>query len=351
MNGKTPDRYDRSAWPADHPDLPQPKIGVLLMNLGTPDGTDYRSMRRYLSEFLSDRRVVELTPWLWQPILQAVILSSRPRKSGEAYAAIWNRERNESPLRTITRAQSDGLAARFSKIHPQIMVDWGMRYGQPALGDRIEAMAEAGCERILLLPLYPHYSAATTGTACDQAFRRLMTLRWQPSIRVAPAYYDDPGFITALSGSIEESLSALEWEPEVVIASYHGLPKENLEKGDSYHCHCMKTTRLMRERLGWSKDKLITTFQSRFGPKEWLQPYTDVTVKALAAQGVKRLAIISPGFAADCVETLEEINIGVREDFLKGGGESFHYIPCLNDSAAHLDFLTGYVERELGGWL
>ena len=178
-----------------------------------------------------------------------------------------------------------------------------------------------------------------------------MTLRWQPSIRVAPAYYDDPGFITALSGSIEESLSALEWEPEVVIASYHGLPKENLEKGDPYHCHCMKTTRLMRERLGWSKDKLITTFQSRFGPKEWLQPYTDVTVKALAAQGVKRLAIISPGFAADCVETLEEINIGVREDFLKGGGESFHYIPCLNDSAAHLDFLTGYVERELGGWL
>lgn len=351
MSGKTSSKYSRQDWPKEHPDLPSPKIGVLLLNLGTPEGTDYPAMRRYLSEFLSDRRVVELTPWLWQPILQLVILSTRPKRSGAAYKEIWNEELDESPLKTITRGQSEGLAQRFAKLYPQVMVDWAMRYGQPAVGDRIEALQKAGCDRILLLPLYPHYSAATTATACDQAFRRLMTLRWQPSLRVAPAYYDDPAFINALAGSITESLGGLDWEPEVTIASYHGLPKENLEKGDPYHCHCLKTTRLLRERLGWDGRRLITTFQSRFGPKEWLQPYTDETVKRLAGEGVKRLAIVSPGFSADCVETLEEINIGVRESFLEAGGEAFHYIPCLNDSPGHLDFLTGYIEKELGGWL
>ncbi len=351
MSGTAASKYSRKDWPKEHPDLPAPKIGVLLLNLGTPEATDYPSMRRYLSEFLSDRRVVELTPWLWQPILQLIILSTRPKRSGAAYKEIWNEALDESPLKTITRGQSEGLAARFSKLYPQVMVDWAMRYGQPAVGDRIEAMQEAGCDRILLVPLYPHYSAATTASACDQAFRRLMTMRWQPSLRVAPAYYDEPAFIAALAESIKESLEPIDWEPEVVIASYHGLPKENLEKGDPYHCHCMKTTRLLRERLGWDGRKLITTFQSRFGPKEWLQPYTDETVKRLAGEGVKRLAILSPGFSADCVETLEEINIGVRESFLEAGGESFHYIPCLNDGAGHLDFLTGYIEKELGGWL
>ena len=351
MSASSAKRYERKAWPEGHPDLPGPRIGVLILNLGTPEGHDYGSMRRYLSEFLSDRRVVELSPWLWQPILQGIILSTRPKRSGAAYREIWNEELGESPLKTITRGQAEGLAARFAKLYPQVIVDWGMRYGEPAVGDRIEALREAGCERILLFPLYPHYSAATTATACDQAFRKLMTLRWQPSLRIAPAYYDDPAFITALANSITDSLAPLEWEPEVVIASYHGLPKENLEKGDPYHCHCMKTTRLLRERLGWDEARMMTTFQSRFGPKEWLQPYTDETVSALAAKGVKRLAIISPGFSADCVETLEEINIGVRETFLEGGGESFHYIPCLNDSPHHLDFLTGYIEKELGGWL
>jgi ferrochelatase len=343
--------YDREQWPGGHPDLPSPRIGVLLINLGTPDGTDYKSMRRYLSEFLSDRRIVELTPWLWQPILQGIVLTSRPKKSGAAYAAIWNKERNESPLRTITRAQAEGLSARCAKLYPQVTVDWAMRYGQPSIGEKIEALQDAGCDRILLLPLYPHYSAATSATACDQAFRKLMEMRWQPYVRVAPAYYDEPGFIAALAASVKQSLATLDWEPEVVLASYHGLPKENLDKGDPYHCHCMKTSRLLRERLGWEGEKLVTTFQSRFGPKEWLQPYTEDSVRALAAKGVKRLAILSPGFSADCVETLEEIDMGVREAFLEEGGEAFHYIPCLNESQGHLDFLTGLIERELGGWL
>jgi ferrochelatase len=226
-----------------------------------------------------------------------------------------------------------------------------MRYGQPSIGEKIEALQDAGCDRILLLPLYPHYSAATSATACDQAFRKLMEMRWQPYVRVAPAYYDEPGFIAALAASVKQSLATLDWEPEVVLASYHGLPKENLDKGDPYHCHCMKTSRLLRERLGWEGEKLVTTFQSRFGPKEWLQPYTEDSVRALAAKGVKRLAILSPGFSADCVETLEEIDMGVREAFLEEGGEAFHYIPCLNESQGHLDFLTGLIERELGGWL
>ncbi|WP_455373890.1 ferrochelatase [Limibacillus halophilus] len=343
--------YDREQWPGGHPDLPSPRIGVLLINLGTPNGTDYKSMRRYLSEFLSDRRIVELTPWLWQPILQGIVLTSRPKKSGAAYAAIWNKERNESPLRTITRAQAEGLSARCAKLYPQVTVDWAMRYGQPSIGEKIEALQDAGCDRILLLPLYPHYSAATSATACDQAFRKLMEMRWQPYVRVAPAYYDEPGFIAALAASVKQSLATLDWEPEVVLASYHGLPKENLDKGDPYHCHCMKTSRLLRERLGWEGEKLVTTFQSRFGPKEWLQPYTEDSVRALAAKGVKRLAILSPGFSADCVETLEEIDMGVREAFLEEGGEAFHYIPCLNESQGHLDFLTGLIERELGGWL
>ncbi|MEX2631781.1 MAG: ferrochelatase [Tistlia sp.] len=336
--------------PQGHPEVPEPRIGLLLINLGTPDGTDYRSMRRYLGEFLSDRRVIELSPWLWQPLLQGVILTTRPSRSGRNYAKIWNRERDESPLRTITRAQAEGLGARFADGEG-VVVDWAMRYGSPSIGARLEALAEQGCRRILLAPLYPQYSAATTATACDQAFRALMTQRWQPAVRTLPAYHDDPGYVDALAESVRQGLERLDWEPEVLLASFHGLPKENLAKGDPYHCHCQKTARLLREALGWPEQRLRIVFQSRFGPKEWLQPYADVTVAELARQGVTRLAMISPGFAADCVETLEELDIGLRETFLEAGGERFAYLPCLNDAPGSLDLLERLTRRELAGWL
>lgn len=339
------------APPPGHPSLPPRQTGVLLVNLGTPDGTDYRSLRRYLSQFLSDRRVVELSPWLWQPILQGIVLTTRPRKSGQAYAAIWNRERDESPLRTITRAQAEGLAGRLAARHPTVVVDWAMRYGRPSIPERLAALQAAGCERILFLPLYPQYSAATTATACDEAFRWLMRQRRQPALRIAPAYYDDPRYVEAVARSVEAHLAGLAWEPERLLVSFHGMPRETLDKGDPYHCHCRKSGRLLRERLGWSEERLQAVFQSRFGPKEWLQPYADETVKQLAAAGVKRLAMVSPGFAADCVETLEELAIGLKELFEEGGGERFAYVPCLNDGADGLDLLEGLAEQELAGWL
>ncbi len=346
---------DSGPLPAGHPPASDPKVahgrlGVLLINLGTPDGTDYRSMRRYLGEFLSDRRVVELTPWLWQPILQGIVLTTRPRASGRNYEKIWNRERNESPLRTITRAQAEALAGRFA-AESGVIVDWAMRYGSPSIAERLQALADRGCRRILLAPLYPQYSAATTATACDQAFRHLMTMRWQPAVRTLPPYHDEPAYIEALAASVREGLAALDWEPEVLLASFHGLPKENLDKGDPYHCHCQKTARLLREALGWSEERLRIVFQSRFGPKEWLQPYADETAARLAAEGVKRLAVISPGFAADCVETLEELDIGLRETFVEGGGERFAYLPCLNDAPASIGLLEHLTRRELAGWL
>lgn len=335
--------------PDEHPPVREGRIGILLINLGTPDDTGYRAMRRYLGEFLSDRRVVELSPWLWKPILQGVILTTRPTRSGRNYAKIWNRERDESPLRTITRAQATALAARFRD--DDIAVDWAMRYGTPAIAERLDFLSEQGCRRILLAPLYPQYSAATTATACDQAFRHLMTLRWQPSVRTLPPYYDEAAYIDALAASVQEGFDRLDWEPEVLLASFHGLPKENLAKGDPYHCHCQKTARLLRERLGWPEDRLRIVFQSRFGPKEWLQPYADVAAAELARQGVERLAVISPGFAADCVETLEELDIGLRETFLEAGGKQFAYLPCLNDTPESIDLLESLTRRELAGWL
>lgn len=350
MPQASPSRPPR-ALPPDHPTLPERRVGVLLVNLGTPDGTDYRSVRRYLSEFLSDRRVVELPAWLWQPILQGPVLARRPQKSGQAYEAIWDKERNESPLRTITRAQAEGLSKRLAERHPQVRVDWAMRYGSPAIAERLQGLQEAGCERLLLLPLYPQYSAATTATACDEAFRWLMRQRWQPSLRVAPAYYDDPRYIAALGESVQMALAGLAWEPERLLVSFHGMPRETLDKGDPYHCHCQKTARLLREFLGWPSDKLIVVFQSRFGPKEWLKPYADETVDSLARSGVKRLAIVSPGFAADCLETLEELAIGLKERFLEAGGDDFAYLPCLNDSPGGLDLLQALVVQELAGWL
>jgi protoporphyrin/coproporphyrin ferrochelatase len=338
---------------AGHPPVVAPRIGVLLLNLGTPDATDYWSMRRYLKEFLSDERVIDVNPLLWKPLLNLVILTTRPSRSGKAYEAIWNRERDESPLRTITRDQSAKLAAALAQVLPgsDLVIDWAMRYGNPSTDVVLERMIAAGCRRILLFALYPQYAAATTATAYDQAFRALMAQRWQPAIRTAPPYHDEPRYIEALAASIEAHLATLPWQPEVVLASFHGLPKRYLLLGDPYHCHCAKTARLLRERLGWSEERLRLTFQSRFGREEWLKPYTDETVLSLAQDGVRKLAIVTPGFAADCVETLEEIDIGVRESFLEHGGEHFTHVPCLNAGGDHIALLAGLVTRELAGWL
>ena len=336
--------------PADHPPVKAKRIGVLLVNLGTPDDTGYWSMRRYLKEFLSDRRVIETPRAIWWPVLNGIILQTRPKKSGANYDTIWNRELDESPLRTITRSQAEKVAETFSD-HPDVVVDWAMRYGNPSIKSRLDALTEAGCERICLFPLYPQYAAATTATVNDKAFDALKAMRRQPAIRTVPAYQDDPVYIDALCESLVQHIDALPFDPEVVIASFHGLPKEYLDKGDPYHCHSQKTARLMRERLGWSKDRLLCTFQSRFGPAEWLQPYTDATVERLAKEGVKRLAVVCPGFVADCVETLEEIAGENAEIFHEHGGEHFAAIPCLNDSPEGMRVIDHVLRRELAGWI
>ncbi len=335
--------------PADHPAVAYGRIGVLLVNLGTPDATGYWPMRRYLKEFLSDRRVIEVNPVVWWFVLNAFVLTRRPFSSGENYRKIWNKERDELPLRTITRSQSERIAAALGG-DPRIEIDWAMRYGNPSIGSRLEALQRAGCGRILLFPLYPQYSAATTATVCDKAFDALKAMRWQPAIRVVPPYYDDPAYIAALAASMRDNLAALDFEPETVIASFHGLPKAYFEKGDPYYCHCAKTTRLLREALGWPDGRLPLTFQSRFGRAEWLRPYTAETIERLAKEGVKRLAVITPGFAADCVETLEEMAIQGAEIFRKAGGERYAALPCLNDTPASIEALAGIVRRELQGW-
>lgn len=334
--------------PPGHPPVLPPKVGVLLLNLGTPDATDYWSMRRYLSEFLSDRRVIETNPLLWQPILQGIILSIRPQKSGANYERIWDKEAGDSPLRVIARRQAADLQRRLGA---GVVVDFAMRYGKPSTKSRIEALQAAGCTRILLAPLYPQYSATTTGTANDSAFDALKAMRWQPAIRTLPAYFEQPAYVSALARSIAEGVAALDFEPDVVITSYHGMPKEYLEKGDPYHCECFKTTRLVREHLGWPKEKLMVTFQSRFGPSEWLQPYTDQTLMALPKQGIKKVAILAPAFSVDCIETLEEIAITGREEFEHAGGEKYAYIPCLNDSEPGMEMLEAVVRNELAGWI
>ena len=342
---------DPAHAPADHPPVRCGRVGVLIVNLGTPDATDYWSMRRYLKEFLSDRRVIETPRLLWWPILHGIVLTRRPQRSGRAYAAIWDRARDESPLRTCTRSQAEKLAAALGDLGPGLTVDWAMRYGTPSIASRLEALMQAGCERVLLFPLYPQYSATSTATANDAAFRALMAMRWQPAIRIVPPYYDEPVYIDALASSMREHLASLDFEPEVVLASYHGIPRSYFEKGDPYHCHCLKTTRLLREALGWDEKRLVTTFQSRFGREEWLQPYTDETVRRLAGEGVKRLAIVTPAFAADCLETLEEIAGEVAEIFREAGGERFSLIPCLNDSPAGMRVIEQLTRRELSGWL
>ncbi|MBP1875076.1 Ferrochelatase [Ensifer adhaerens] len=336
--------------PANHPPVKSGKVGVLLVNLGTPDGTDYTSMRRYLREFLSDRRVIEWSRLFWYPILYGIVLNTRPGKVGKAYEMIWNKDLNESYLRTYTRNQATLMAKTFAD-QPHIVVDWGMRYGQPSIASRMEALQKAGCERILVFPLYPQYAAATTATVNDKAFEALLKMRWQPALRTVPPYHDDPVYIDALASSITRHLATLDWEPEVVLTSFHGIPKSYFDKGDPYYCQCQKTARLLREKLGWSKDKLQVTFQSRFGPEEWLQPYTDKTVEKLAQDGIKRIAVINPGFVSDCLETLEEIAEQAAESFHHNGGEKFAHIPCLNDSEEGMTVLEHVVRRELSGWL
>ena len=343
-----PDLHALEARPPGHPPVRVGRVGVLLINLGSPSGTDYWSVRRYLKEFLSDRRVIEVWRPLWWLILNGVILSIRPQRSGEAYEAVWNHERNEAPLVTITRAQAEKLAAALAG--DGITVDWAMRYGERSIGGRLKALKEAGCDRILLAPLYPQYAAATTATANDAAFAALAAMRWQPAIRTLPPYHDDPAYIAALAETLTTDLAGLGFEPEVVLASFHGLPREYLDKGDPYHCQCQKTVRLLRERLGFAKERLRIVFQSRFGRAEWLQPYTDVTIAELGKQGVRRLAVVMPGFSADCLETLEEIGIRAAATFRENGGESFAALPCLNDRPESMRLIEGLVRRELSGW-
>ncbi len=337
---------------SDHPPVPPARIGVVLANLGTPDATDYWSMRRYLNEFLSDRRVIDYSPWLWQPLLQLIILTKRPFSSGEAYKGIWNEDADESPLLTTTRAQSDALAARLADTYGnRVVVDFAMRYGNPSTPSVIGKLKEQGCERIVFFPLYPQYSAPTTATANDQAFRTLMKMNWQPAIRTVPAYYDHPLYIDALARSVEQAYAGLDRRPDVLVTSYHGVPKRYLMEGDPYHCQCQKTSRLLRERLGWAKGDIVTTFQSKFGPEEWLQPYTVEHVAELARQGQRNIAVMAPAFSSDCVETLEEINEEIQESFHEAGGETFTYIPCLNADPAHIYMMAAIVERELSGWI
>jgi ferrochelatase len=337
-----------SALPSGHPPISTPRVGVLLLNLGTPDGTDYWSVRRYLSEFLSDPRVIESPQWLWQPILQGVVLSTRPQKSGVNYKRIWDYQAGDSPLRVITRNQTTKLQERLGK---EVLVDFAMRYGNPSTATRLEAMQKAGCQKILLAPLYPQYSATTTATANDKAFDALRDIRWQPAIRTLPAYFEEPAYIEALAQSIADGVAKLDFTPDVILTSYHGMPKLYLEKGDPYHCQCLKTTRLVREHLGWAEEKLRVTFQSRFGPTEWLQPYTDKTLEALPGQGMKRVAVVSPAFSVDCIETLEELAITGREQFEHAGGERYAYIPCLNDSELGMQMLESVIRKELAGWV
>ena len=338
--------------PADHPQVPRPRIGILLANLGTPDGYDYWSMRRYLNEFLSDKRVIDYPSWKWQPLLQTVILGKRPFTSGANYKLIWNHELDESPLMTITKAQTAAISAELAERHgDRVMVDFCMRYGNPSTESKVREMVSAGCERIVFFPLYPQYAGATSATANDQFFRALMKEKRQPAVRIVPEYFAHPLYVEALAQSVQRAWDGLERKPDVLVASYHGMPIRYLTEGDPYHCQCQKTSRLLRERLGWGPEMIDTTFQSVFGPEEWLKPYTVKHVAELAKQGKRHIAVIAPAFSADCIETLEEIQGEIRESFEHAGGEVFTYIPCLNDDSAHIRALVAVIEENLSGWL
>lgn len=342
---------DLSHADKDHPPIKQEKIGVLVANLGTPDNYDYWSMRRYLGEFLSDRRVIDYSPWLWQPLLQLIILTKRPFSSGAAYKSIWNNDAGESPLMTITKDQTTALRTSLAQTYgDNVMVEFCMRYGNPSTESVVEKMVQAGCRKILFFPLYPQYAGATSATANDQFFRAMMKQTWQPTVRTVAPYFDDPAYIDALAKSVEAAYAKAEKRPDILVCSYHGVPKRYLMQGDPYHCQCQKTTRLLKERLGWGDDQIITTFQSKFGPEEWLQPYTVEEVARLAERGTTNIAVCAPAFSADCIETLEEINEEIFESFEHAGGKDFTYIPCLNDDPNHISALSKIVQRNLQGW-
>ena len=326
------------------------RVGVLLVNLGTPDSADARGVRVYLKEFLSDPRVIEDQGLLWKLVLHGIILRIRPGRKARDYQKIWNREKNESPLKTITRAQSEKLAEAISD-HDHVVVDWAMRYGNPSIRSRIDALTSQGCDRLLVVPLYPQYSAATSATVCDEVFRVLGDMRAQPTLRVTPPYYDDPDYIEALAVSIDTHLANLPFQPEIIVASFHGMPQKYVDKGDPYQAQCIATTDALRKRMGLDASKLKLTLQSRFGFDAWLQPYTDKTIEQLAKDGVRRIAVVTPGFSADCLETLEEIAQENAEIFKHNGGEHFAAIPCLNDSDPGMDVIRQLVLRELQGWI
>ena len=325
----------------NHPEVKFGKTGVLIINLGTPDSTNWLDIRRYLKEFLSDRRVIEVNPVIWKVILNVFILTFRPSKTAKAYKKIWRKDTNESPLLFFTRSQATKLNNAIGS--EKIIVDFAMRYGNPSIKSRLDKLKEEGCEHIVILPLYPQYAAATTATVCDEVYRSLMKMRWQPSLQIIPHYESEPRYIEALVGSIEKKIKEINWKPDLIVSSYHGIPKSYFDKGDPYQCYCQKTTRLISEKF--DKIEIKTTFQSRFGPQEWLKPYTDKTLEDLPKKGVKNLLIVCPGFASDCVETLEEINIAGRETFMNNGGENFDLIPCLNDSVVHIDLFKHLIKK------
>ena len=327
----------------DHPEVKFGNTGVLIINLGTPDSTNWWDIRKYLREFLSDRRVIEVNPIIWQVILNLFILNFRPSKTAHAYKQIWRKESNESPLLYFTRRQADEL--RNNIKNSKVIVDFAMRYGNPSIKSRLHQLKNQGCENIIILPLYPQYAAATTATVCDEVYRSLMGMRWQPSLQIIPHYESEPLYIDALVNSIEKKIKEINWKPDLIISSYHGIPKSYFNKGDPYHCYCHKTTRLIKEKF--NKINIQTTFQSRFGPQEWLTPYTDKTLETLPDKGIKNLLVICPGFASDCVETLEEINIQGRESFIEKGGVNFDLIPCLNDNSDHIKLFEKLISKYL----
>ena len=326
----------------EHPQVKFGKTGVLIINLGTPDSTRWWDIRKYLKEFLSDRRVIEVNPFIWQIILNLFILTFRPSKTAHAYKQIWRKDTNESSLLYFTRNQAVKLKNNWER---KVSVDFAMRYGNPSIRSRLNKLQKEGCENIIVLPLYPQYAAATTATVCDEVYRSLMKMRWQPSLQIIPHYESEPLYISALINSIERKINEINWEPDLIISSYHGIPKSYFQKGDPYHCYCHKTTRLMKEKF--KKIEIQTTFQSRFGPQEWLTPYTDKTLESLPSRGIKNLLVICPGFASDCVETLEEINIQGRESFIEKGGKNFDLIPCLNDNSEHIKLFEKLISKYL----
>ena len=333
---------------SDHPEMAQGEIGVLLVNLGTPDEATPKAVRRYLAEFLSDERIVDLPRALWLPVLHGVILNVRPAATARNYKKIWREESNESPLRYFTRAQAEKTADQFNGA---VRIDWAMRYGNPSVASRMMALKDAGCTRILVVPLYPQYSATTTASVTDAVFDAVKAMRWQPAIRIAPAFHDEPLYIKALADVTRTRLNTLEWPPDRVALSFHGLPQRYFDAGDPYYCHCAKTARLLRKEMGWTEEFAPLVFQSKFGREKWLEPAAEETIKALAADGVKNIAVIMPGFVSDCIETLEEIDIAARETFLDAGGENFDAIPCLNDTPEMIALLEMLIRRETAGWV